>query len=134
MNHRQYIEELQEFVDVKIAPIDTLAQITLVYIKQTGLELTAAAKLQQGFTGFGGGEKLGGEYAFALLYSGGKRKVSMRTGEVWMLVVEELNPATDEVDKVRMSASLSDDDPDSLFATLKDQFSADAVAGIATIQ
>lgn len=122
------MENLQEFVDVKIAPIDTLAQITLVYIKQIGLELTASVELQQGFTGLGDGEKLGGEYAFILVYTGGKRKVSMRTGEDWMFVVEELNPETSEVDKVRVSASLSDDDPDSLFATLIEQFKADAVA------
>lgn len=122
---------LQEYVDTDISPVDALAQITIVYIKTTGLIMRALPVLQQGFVGnITEGEKLRGEYSFVLLHSKGSRRVAIRVGDQWEFAVEDVHIINSRTIKKRFSAPMHVEDEASnqrTFQELLELFEKDAV-------
>ena len=111
MLHDQAVALLKEFVETDIRPIDTLALVTLAYVKVVGLDLNAEPELEQSIPGLLTSEtEVRADFAFVLKHSAGVRRVCLRLGGETILAVEDLDPVTLEFCGERIIMPIEADD------------------------
>lgn len=121
---------MNDLSDVNAEPVQVLVEITLIYIEKSGIIFTKTISLEQRIIGFSSEiEEIACEFYFILNYTGGQRKLSVRsyTGG-WNFVIEELNNATGEVERVLSTVPLSEQDYTETLKSIRALFSVDTLA------
>ncbi|MEP3276830.1 MAG: hypothetical protein ABJN26_16005 [Stappiaceae bacterium] len=93
------IEELKEFANTDVRPVNMLADLVIQFLDGSSVTLTTPPKLQQFLHSpshaYGSGTSP--EFAFDLVHTSGKRRVSLRMSDDIELVISDLDPSNDEI-------------------------------------